>query len=282
MESRLTDPEGFLAAPASGRPTAAVLVLSGSSGTIETERVRLLAGRGAAALSIRWFGGPGQAPGICEIPLETFGPALDRLAGLADHLGVVGISKGAEAALLLAARDDRIRAVAAFSPTAVAWGNVGPGHDGSVRPVRSSWTDAGQPVPFVPYDGTWRPPDDDGPPAFRGLYEQSLDTYAGLVPAATIPVETITARVLVTGGGDDRVWPSDVFAAQIAERRAANGRETTVVVHRDAGHRILLPGEPVPEPHGMTMARGGEPGTDASIGRDAWPHLVDMFRLRGS
>lgn len=135
VEYWLSDPEGLLVVPETGAAGCAVLVLSGSSGQVEVDRVRLLADRGAAALSIRWFGDAGQPPGICEVPLETFVPVLDRLASLTDHLAVLGVSKGAEAALLLACRDARIRAVGALSPSSVVWANVGPGADGAHKPL---------------------------------------------------------------------------------------------------------------------------------------------------
>jgi len=124
VEYRLSNPEGLLVVPETGVARCAVLVLSGSSGRVEVDRVRLLADRGAVALSIRWFGDAGQPPGICEVPLETFLPALDRLVSLSDQLAVLGVSKGAEAALLLACRDARIRAVGALSPSSVVWANV--------------------------------------------------------------------------------------------------------------------------------------------------------------
>lgn len=174
MEYVLTQPAGVLILPATGAPRCGVLVLSGCSGRIEVDRARLLAAHGAAAICLRWFGGAGQSPGICEVALETFRPALDRLAGLSDRLAVLGACKGAEAALLLAVGDPRIAAIGAFSPTSVVWANVGSGVDGSAYPYRSSWTDAGVPVPFVPYDEAWQP--SPGLPAYRGLYEQSLRT----------------------------------------------------------------------------------------------------------
>ncbi|WP_338145944.1 acyl-CoA thioester hydrolase/BAAT C-terminal domain-containing protein [Streptomyces scabichelini] len=96
---------------------------------------------GRTAVSIRWFGGPGQSPGICEIPLETFTAAVDflRLNG-AERIGILGTSKGAEAALLTAVHDPRVDVVVAVSPTSRVWCNVGPGRDGVQRPYRSSWT----------------------------------------------------------------------------------------------------------------------------------------------
>ncbi|MEV4892274.1 hypothetical protein AB0K48_23095 [Nonomuraea sp. NPDC055795] len=43
-----------------------VLVPAGSSGRIDSARCDLPAAHGLTAPSIRWFGGPGQPPGIGE------------------------------------------------------------------------------------------------------------------------------------------------------------------------------------------------------------------------
>ena len=126
----LNDPDGVWVEPVSGARTG-VLVLAGSSGSVDERRATWLAERGAAAASIRWFGGTGQPPGICEVPLETFTALVDVLAADFDRVAVAGTSKGAEAALLLAAGDSRIDAVIAFAAPHVVWANVGPGPDGA-------------------------------------------------------------------------------------------------------------------------------------------------------
>lgn len=79
IEHAIIEPcEGVLVEPMGGSGVG-VLVLAGSSGRIDTERCRVLARAGMTALSIRWFGGDGQAQGICEIPLEGFVEAIDLL-----------------------------------------------------------------------------------------------------------------------------------------------------------------------------------------------------------
>ncbi|MGI4896002.1 MAG: acyl-CoA thioester hydrolase/BAAT C-terminal domain-containing protein [Janthinobacterium lividum] len=285
MELSLTNPAGLLALPA-GRARCAVLVLSGSSGRIDVDRVRLLAGHGAAALSLRWFADTGQPPGICEIPLETFTPALDRLAAHSEHLAVIGASKGAEAALLLAAHDSRIRTVVALSPSSVVWANVGPGPDGDESRSRSSWTRAGVALPFVPYDQAWHDAQakqdargaDTQPPAFRSLYEQSLTTFADRIPAARIPVESIRADVILSAGGDDQVWPSESFARDVVARRSDHGLSTTCLTAPAAGHRLQLPGEPVTD-GGTVLVRGGSPHADAELGARVWSELRTALHL---
>ena len=274
VEIDLAWADGLLALPDDRPPASAVLVLSGSSGRIERERARLLARNGSAALTFRWFGGAGQPPGVCEVPLETFLPALDQLADLSDRVIVLGVSKSAEAGLLLAARDPRITSVVGLAPTSVVWANVGPGLDGRERPQRSSWTWHGRPLPFVPYDDSWEP--DGDPPRFRGSYEQSLRVAGTAADAARIPVEAITADVLLTAGGDDQVWPSLDYARTIADRRSAAGGTTRIITSPDAGHRLILPGELVAT-GGLRLARGGSEVADRALGAQLWPHLLALL-----
>lgn len=268
IERTVSSPgDGVLAAPVGGSPVG-VLVLAGSSGRVETDRCRLLAQAGMTALSFRWFGGPGQPPGICEIPLETFTAAVDLLvAEGAERIGVMGGSKGAEAALLLAVRDPRIDAVVAVSPTSVVWANVGPGADGVTSPRRSSWTWRGEPVPFVPYDEDWTPVGDEAV-AYRTYYEQSRRTFPEAAGAAGIPIERSAAELLLIAGGDDQMWPSLTFAQELAQRRPAE-----LVSSAAAGHRLRLPGEGPAAP----SRHGGNDEADAALGAEAWPAVVRVL-----
>ena len=240
-----------------------VLVLSGSSGRVEQQRCEVLAGLGATAASYRWFGAA-----VDRVPLESFDEALTSLHERCDRLVVLGTSRGAEAALLLGARHVEIDAVVAISPSDVVWAALS-----QERPQRSSWTSAGEPLPFVPYDDDWEP--DTSPAEFVGMYEQSLEVYADRVPAARIPVERIAGAVVLVAGGDDRLWPSCDFAERIVDRRSAAGLHTELVTHPRAGHRVLLPGErPLPASH---LVHGGTPETDAALGALVWPHLEALL-----
>jgi dienelactone hydrolase len=121
-----------------------VLVLAGSSGRLDVHGARLFAREGAVALAQRWFGQPGLPDEIRDVPLELFmeGIALLESRGCS-RVALLGRSRGAEAALLVAVNDTRPRAVFALSPSSVAW--AGTGLDG-----RPSWTFGGTGVPFVP------------------------------------------------------------------------------------------------------------------------------------
>ncbi|NUO35668.1 MAG: acyl-CoA thioesterase [Dermatophilaceae bacterium] len=254
-----------------------MLVLSGSSGRVETDRARLLATAGvSAALTHRWFDSPGLPAGIWEYPLEAFDASVETLAAECDRVVLLGSSKTAEGFLLYAAHAPRVDAVVALAPSHVVWANVGPGPGGELRPQHSSWSRAGQPVPFVPYDDDAEAVGD--PPAYEPVYAQSLLSAADRVTAATIPVERFFGDVLLVAGGDDRVWPAVASARAVEARRTAYGLPTTLVTHPGAGHRVILPGEHVTE-GGRPMARGGTEAADRELGELAWPEIRRVLGL---
>ncbi|MFG2721317.1 acyl-CoA thioester hydrolase/BAAT C-terminal domain-containing protein [Streptomyces sp. NPDC048416] len=311
----LTAPwEGVLLEPAAGA-RAGVVVLAGSSGRVDRRRARLLAEQGLLALAIRWFGGPGQPKGICEVPLETFVAAVELLRERgAGRVGILGVSKGAEAALLTAVHEPRVDAVVALSPPSLVWCNIGPGRDGQARPYRSSWTWRGHPLPFVPLDDSWqaaeqdrgpaairgryeqseataasrhgrplplddsrRPAEQDrGPAAIRGWYEQSEATFASRLDVAAIAVEKARADILLVAGGDDAMWPSLRYARQLAARRRAAGVPVELVTRDDAGHRPRLPGED-PAPPSTAFLHGGTTRADTLLGKAAWAPLLNLL-----
>lgn len=265
----LQDPEGVLAIPEKHCGTG-ILTIGGSSGRVDDARARLLAEQGVLAMSIRWFGGPGQPSGPRLVPLETFTRALDRLAPACDRLVIAGMSFGAEAALLVASYDERVNGCIGFAPSPYAWSFIDP--DGSQV---SHWSYGGEPLPAIPFDTTWRP--DTDPPAYVGMYQQSLRVAdPETVASATIPVERI-GDLLLVAGGDDQVWPSVDFAQQIVARRREHGLETELCTLPAAGHRTMLPGEE-PVVAGQSMRRGGTDDTNRELGLLAWPAVRHLLR----
>lgn len=258
-EVALADPPGVLVHPS--RPCGTgVLVLAGSSGRLDVGRARLLATHGAVASTIRWFGDDGPA----EVPLERFIAEIDRLADLVDRVAIMGVSYGAEAALLIASMDARVSTTVAFAPTSVAW----QGHGG----LRSKWTCQGKPLPFVPYDDTWVAT--TSPPSYTAMYESSLTRFPEARESARIRVEDIVGELILVAGGDDAVWPSATFAADIVRARPG----TILVSHPQGGHRALLPGEEVP-PARDDLVHGGLLEADRALGAAAWVEIRRSLQL---
>jgi pimeloyl-ACP methyl ester carboxylesterase len=259
----LTEVEGSRWVP--DHPTGVgALVLAGSSGRVDSERAEVLAAEGVLAESVRWFGGVGQHDAPWEVALELFLDRVDVLASECDRTIVVGTSFGAEAALLTGALHPRVNDVVAFAASDVVWAARHPdGH------LTSHWTHDGAPLPFVPFDEDWTAATDL--PAYLGLYESSRHHFADRLTAAAIPVEKIQNVVLVAGG-DDQVWPSVTMTQAIERRRHAHHLDTVVVVDPDAGHRTILPGEPVVT-GGLRMRRGGTEEADRRLGTAAWAQI---------
>lgn len=261
------------------RGGAGVVVLGGSSGRVDVVRAGLFAECGVLAIALRWFGGEGQSPGICEIPIEIFSQAIDRLCEEGcDRIGFVGTSKGAEAALLVASYDLRVDIVIAISPSSVVWANVGPGKDGFEWPLRSSFTRGGTPFPFVPHPAEALLSVNRVPPVrYLELFQESLRAFPGQVSRASIPIELSRAEVVLVVGGDDALWPSAIFAEALSARLKASGKAASLVLRPGAGHRVLLPGETTPK--SILNAHGGTDEDDRELGKAAWLEIARLFHF---
>ncbi len=107
---------GRLFIPPGREPHPVVIVLGGSGGGYDLDKAAVLARHGFATLSLAYFGMPGLPPWLHRVPLEYFARALAWLDGQpevdARRIGVLGVSRGAELALLLSSTFPEIRAVA--------------------------------------------------------------------------------------------------------------------------------------------------------------------------
>jgi nucleolar protein 56 len=263
-----------------------VLVLHGTGGPggYEEAYARHLAHHGYTALSLAYFDAPGVPDALDRVPLETFVRGIDVLLDApetdGDRVGVVGFSRGAEAALLTGVHDDRVGAAMA----SVGSGYVFPAPtwmDG-VDEERAAWTRDGDPVPYVPVEGTGESEDEDfddvatadgGPRPFAAASEATLD-------AATIPVEAIDGPVCLVSGGADSIWHTGQPATVAADRLAAADRDWPDD-HRhypDAGHAIRVPYRDSDADPGEEHRLGGTHGANARAAADAFQATVATLR----
>jgi hypothetical protein len=279
---RITD-DGLVAnyypARRAGRQPA-VLLLGGSEGGLTESGRRIataLQAEGFSVLQLSYYRAPGQPPHLERIPLEYFATSvswLQRQPEVApERLAVVGASKGAEAALLLATRDRRVRAVVAAAPSSVAW--QGSSFD-SLADFDSSWSEAGQPLEHLRF-GRWLWWRDMHP-----ILQKALTTLPEH-PAAVIPIERSGARVLLICGEDDRLWPSCPMARQIAERARSRGRPgVTLLAYRDAGHAIFGPPvRPGKARTGGPYRLGGTEDGNRRARAEGWGRILAFLRETG-
>ncbi|MGZ6013907.1 MAG: acyl-CoA thioester hydrolase/BAAT C-terminal domain-containing protein, partial [Caulobacteraceae bacterium] len=226
--------------------------------------------RGFASLGLAYFADPGLPATLENVPLEYFTAAIDWLVAQPGvdpkRIGVFGGSKGAEAALLVASRDPRIKAVVAGVPSSVAWQGVNMANPANPGP---SWTLNGKPIPYAHYDGSQ---------PFRGILDLYQRSLAKAPPEAVIPVERINGPVLLVSAKSDGLWPSAAMGDAVISRldKAKFRFPHTNLAYADAGHAGF--GEPLPPgsavPPAMLAQLGGTAQGNLAMRADAWPKIL--------
>lgn len=285
---------GRLFIPPGSEPHPVVIVLGGSGGGYDLDKAAVLARHGFATLSLAYFGLPGLPSWLHRVPLEYFARAivwLERQPEVDERrMGVLGISRGAELALLLSSTFPEIRAVVAYAPSAVAWGSGG--RDKATGEIIPCWTRGGEAIPFAPLPLRGFMARSAVPVAllrrpvkFRNLFRAALRNREA-VTRAQIPVERTRGPILLISGGDDHVWPASHMAEMICARlRARNFSHSVEHLHYPkAGHELRYPFLPTTarttRPAGLKFAIffGGTTEADAEAQKGAWQRTLALFR----
>jgi len=280
---------GVFAHPEAPGPWPAVVAFGGSSGGLGPSAgwARALAAEGVAVLAVSYFGAPGLPPALEEIEVEVVERGVawlfDNGHARGDAIGVMGISRGSELALLASILVERAGPVVAFAPSGISWCALGPN-----GPVDApSWTFRGDPIPYAAMNGG-RPPMSSataGPIPLRPLFERLLADPARW-SGAEIAVEQAKGSILLVSGEDDAMWPSTPMGELIERRSESRGFGHRIVHLRypGAGHAGAgipdAPGETqVAHPlTGVTYALGGTLEGNAAARADSWPRVVEFLR----
>lgn len=212
-----------------------LIVLGGSEGGHSVRQAEAFAAEGFPVISLAYFKVPGTPDFLDEVPLEYFDKPLDWFANQDSMRGkkivLVGGSKGAELALLLAARKKSIGGVVGLSPSSVVFQGI----PKVFWPPRSSWSSNGEPIPFVPYDAS----QGVDPRHLRPLYELSLASKEK-VKQAIIPVEQISGPILLFSGEADTMWPASEMADALIDRLKSHEFPHAYehVKYENAGHTL--------------------------------------------
>ncbi len=197
-----------------GTDQAAIIVLGGSSGGLSETRAEELAKQGFNALALAYFGAEHLPKTLNQIPLEYFEKGFRWLNHKVQKIGLWGTSRGAELSLILGTLfPEHIQAIAAHVPSSVVYGALD-------DPAKAAWIFRGKPIaPNAPFTKT---------PSSTGECERTAISATscflggmeekGAFAASAIPVEKIGCPLLLISAQDDQMWPSSLFAEQIADR----------------------------------------------------------------
>lgn len=254
----------------------AILVLGGSEGglTGSSGEAKLLATQGYVSMALAYFGAPGLPDQLTNVPLEYFKTALDSLRARADvdpgRIGLIGTSKGGEAALLIASKYPEVRVVVAGVPSSVVWQGI---NSKNYADPSGSWTEGGKPVPFLPYDASGGFDPANIMRSIHDMYALSL-TKIDQHPEAVIKVERIDGPVMLVCGQSDGLWPSCPMSQAVVARLKAKGfrHDVQLLAYPDAGHAAFGPPVPADAPRTaqFPMFGGDIPGNLAAR-NDGWP-----------
>lgn len=119
---------GFYFPANTGSSKKAVIILGGSDGTDAVQKTvgAAISQQGIAALGVCYWNRPGLPSQLAEVPVEYIETAVQWLKAQGyEKIGIYGISKGAELALLAASLIPDITCVIALSPAHCVYAGLG-------------------------------------------------------------------------------------------------------------------------------------------------------------
>ena len=272
----------FYAAVGASKRTG-VLMLTGSGGGYpDSAAARDLARAGYPVFAVAYFRDRGGDPPELEqaqlrnVPLEYLFKALEWLEARpevrADRVAVMGESRGAELALLIASLRPDVAAAIAYSPTGLRWAAVGGG--------AAAWTLNGVPLAYA--EGRF----DRAAPMRQ--WTDILDGPADVRDAAAIKVEHIRGPVLLLSSKADAMWPAARMADSIESRLRANrfSHRVVNVQYDDASHLLMGFGpamtelrvyEPVTNRYRFTMRFGGSAAGTEAARNAGWARVKEFL-----
>jgi len=278
---------GALYAPAGARRLPAIIALGGSEGGLDVTSgaAKSFSEHGYVVLALAYWRAPGLPQSLEKVPLEYFKKAIDWLKTRsevdAERIGLVGLSRGAEGALLIASHYPDIKAVIAVAPSSHLWPassmNMG---DGSADAARQpAWVLDGKPLPFLTQKVG---PNRAAPSNNRAPYENAL-ADAPANSESEIPVDRINGPVLLLSGEQDGIWPAGPMAERIVARLRAHNfsYRFTHIDYAGAGHLVFL-GDPadlgdVSRYRALSGVMGGTDAANLAARSDSWSRSLAFF-----
>ncbi|OXB57403.1 hypothetical protein ASZ78_010118 [Callipepla squamata] len=287
---------GALLLPPGPGPFPAVIDLFGGAGGLMEFRAGLLASRGFAVLALAFFAYEDLPKALTQLDLEYFEEAAELLLRhpkvsavmraspaitavpvppptpsslplqvRGPGLGVIGVSKGAEVALAMAAFLPQVVATVWINGTSFLYGN----------PLLYK----GLRIPSIPYETERIRFTELGAMDNSAIF---TDPRSPACSASAIPVEKIQGKVLFVVGEADRSFNSKLFA-QLAMARLPQD-SYRLLSYPGAGHLIEPPGSPLCSisslrGNPLPVVWGGEPQPHARAQEHSWQEIVQFLEL---
>ncbi len=218
-----------------------VVFLGGSGGGFGYEdELKALALNGYSVFSLAYFKEAGLPDKLENIPLEYFENAFNWLKTKRQvdpkKLLLLGVSRGAELALLLGSTYPQVKGVIAYAPSCFVLPNA---TEVEKDTLIASWTLGDNPIPFAHIR---RFEENSNASIIYRTYIEPLLKEANPAEDYVIKVEKINGPILLISGGQDLVWSASQMATTIEKRLNEHNfkHEVNNVIFADAGHDLLM------------------------------------------
>ena len=275
----------------SDHPDNKTIVWLGGSGSglgVNSPIAAVLASHGFNVLSLPFFGEKGLPAQLSEIPLEYFERAFSWLAKSpitgGKEVCILGMSKGAELALILASKYPFITRVAVFAPHAYCF-------QGLAFKNVSSWTYEGKSLPFIQLKNRWVFASmisgfiKNKPFCFTDTYRKGLQV-AQNKEATRIKIENSHADLLLFTSKQCGMWNTYDGCVEIMDtlREYNYPYKYDLIVYDDAGEPYYVPyvfpaGETTMKmaPR-LVLSMGGSLEGNSHARADSWEKAIEFFK----
>lgn len=277
---------GTLYIPKKPKTKTCMIFVGGSGGGLPQVTPALLAANGIPTFAVAYFAYKNLPKKLENIPLETIETAINWLREEQDYknIGIIGVSKGGELALL-AATKFALAPIVGVSPSPYIFKAP------AARNQVSSWTYKAQPLPFLPIKFSaiqglslfWKMLRKK-PISFTASYKAGQESATKeLLSKATIPLESHQGPLLLLTGTEDGVWPCSSFCDQ-ALKRLKKLKPKFSYAHKkykNTGHLVLsgAPNLPVGTSIGkdMRLDLGGTNKQNTESMVKIWQEIIDFI-----
>jgi dienelactone hydrolase len=260
---------------------------SGSGLSVNAPVAAALASHGFNVLSLPFFGEKGLPSQLSKIPLEYFERVFTWLQKNpithCKEVQILGMSKGAELALILASKYPFITKMVLWAPHAYCF-------QGLAYKNESSWTYAGIDLPFIRGKNWWIVADmlrcfiKNEPFGFTPVYKKAL-AIAKNKPEARIKVENACADLLMITSRECGMWNTYDGSLEIMDtlRKSNYPYHYDLIVYEHAGEPFYVP-YVIPASESsvkiaprLMLSMGGTLEGNARAKVDAWERTIQFF-----
>ncbi len=265
-----------------------IIMLGGSNGGIREvdDRAKIISSHGYAVLALGYFGVENLPQRLERIPVEYFFNSINWAKEKqfidTNKIVILGVSKGGEAALLVASMRRDIKGAIAFVPSNVRWQGI---PDGPSFTSKSSWTLNGNDLPYLKcsfsFSFFWKFICKSKQIEMREIFKPIITEDKSKIDPALIEVEKINGPILLVAGKDDKVWPSYDMCQMMKNRLDSLKFEHQIecLNYDNAGHFIFGPDlMPTIDYKYQQVAVGGRDSENSAAQIDSWNKMIGFLQ----